>query len=1742
MSADDFRSTPVAIVGMACRLPGADGLEQFWKLLIEGRHGISVLPADRLDQRLYYDERRLTPEKSYSRIAGTVPIRPTDRAGCQVSESALRESDATHLTMCEVACAAVRSAGYGSGQKPLPATGIYIGNCTGSNLEAELIYNSHAAELGQMLQDAGRGTLPGALLDAAARGLVDDIRARTTSWQSSPVRNVTPISAARLIQQALCVSGPALALDAACASSFYAIQLAAMALHRGRIGAAVAGAFSYRNWWEMVLLSPTQTISATHSSPFSADSDGMVPSDGYVAVVLKTLHQAQQDGDPILGVIRGMGISSDGRGKAIWAPRQEGQVAAIRRAWSTGLDPRRLQYIEAHATSTQLGDATEVASLTESLGHLVAPGTPVGSVKANVGHTLEVAGMAGLIKTILAMQHGMIPAALPERSLNPAFDGENIPFQVTRKAIPWEAPANGLPRRAGIDAFGIGGLNLHLVLDQQACRNPTADTDSSVPFTPLPQNPFAAEPLAVVGTGQPLNRTQLVREFLELATVPHSPSLPYATAGQDSADNYTFDWKKHRIPPRQIDTANPLQFLLLDASVAALEAGGLIQRGFDRMRATTVVGTHFTSDFACDALLGARLPEIREVVTQHLMQHGATATQAADVMAILKTQLLQQKPASLDVTGSLSSSTLSSMISKHLDLMGGAVTVEAGAMTAHAALLTAADLLQSNTSDLVICAVGQRLTDISFQDMQRAGKGPSPNCLGTGAAAIVLKRLSDARRDGDPILAILPAEITQSLTQRLQQSCDSKADRVAPETRLIDSPAPATPAAVTIPRNHRRDTPDREQLIADLIDAILEMTGLPATLVHQDADLTGDLGLTQATRSILLTTLLSRLPGTTVLPASCTTAATLAQIIDHALAQPNTSAVTPEDTNMSANATQPASASTARSNARPLATPESMRCVWRAVEQPLPPSAVTAPVFTGAALILGDNPAAVALHERLQSLHITTHRLAFTADTSLLMTQAEQILSQQPVPHLFLMTPRDPLTGRGTASASLWNQEVGERLISASLICQRWYRHVAEAGLLPQASVVAATATGGDFGVSGRFETLAGGGLSALLKSLREESRNRLQVRIIDAPDNEPAKMLATAILRELASASDDLETASVRGKRLVLRATCQPASRSSEFAPAEGSVWIVHGVLRRNVADAAIRMASQRGLQLHLIGPDPHPQLDDSLLAYSADQHRELQQRIMRQALAEGKSPIEEWKSLQRALELSAVLKACQNAGTAATWHPCDVGNREALRRVLADIRHQDGPVTGIIHARSAPPPRQFAKLSQSSLQQALQDGVAAAVSLMELTADDPVTHFVCLCSPAGRLGAGLRSAESMADELMALAVNRSARKKAPGCSGISLAVPWMNGVAESPSASLPEPLTKPPASGSVASDAFLMGTGSGGHETEILLWPRSEGSQPSLPTLPMLPTEQDCQRSAHRDHCIRVSPLIEHAFPGAAGQGIADIHFDPVQDPFLNGHLVEGIPLLPAVAGIESCAQAAFVWSEGRSVQRLRSLQISNGFRMARPEIHLARVVMSGTRSELNCELVGDFYDKQGLLTDPYRQYQTCLLDLSDQLTPVPVPDLGQPPATWTEVPYPNDWREMGAADSGTVYYGPELRTLKQVHHEPQGSWGRMLAPAAGELGGRRPGSRWHTPAALLDGALFLCDLYAAHHLGTRQLPHVIDQIDFGRLPRSGEECLARVIYRGQSGRRLTWDFWILGSDNTVILWTQGFHVVTL
>ncbi|TDC63649.1 type I polyketide synthase, partial [Streptomyces hainanensis] len=463
--------TPVAVVGMAVLLPGAGDLATYWHNITHGVDAITDVPASRWDPEHYQPDGPRRADRVYCRRGGFVD----DGAEFDVTRFGIMPrsvpgTEPDQLIALHVADQSLQDAG---GDRVLPAdrarAGVVLGR--GGYLTPGLV------RLDQRVRTAGQ--LIHTLRELAPEldeGRLARIRDSFTG-QLGPERpesaiGLVPNLAASRVANRLDLRGPAYTVDAACASSLVAVDHAVRELATGRCDLMLAGGVHHCHditLWsvfsQLGALSPSERI-----RPLHRDADGVLIGEGTGVVVLKRLADAEREGDRIYAVVRGTGVASDGRSASLLNPDPDGQARAVRLAWeAAGLDPRApgaLGLLEAHGTATPAGDRAELATLAEVFGPPAGRPAAIGSVKSMIGHTMPAAGVAGLIKAALAIHHGVLPPTLHCEEPHPALAATR--FAPLAEATPWEPPADGAPRRAGVNAFGFGGINAHVVLEAPA--------------------------------------------------------------------------------------------------------------------------------------------------------------------------------------------------------------------------------------------------------------------------------------------------------------------------------------------------------------------------------------------------------------------------------------------------------------------------------------------------------------------------------------------------------------------------------------------------------------------------------------------------------------------------------------------------------------------------------------------------------------------------------------------------------------------------------------------------------------------------------------------------------------------------------------------------------------------------------------------------------------------------------------------------------------------------------------------------------------------------------------------------------------------------------------------------------------------------------------------------------------------------------------------------------------------------
>ncbi|MGK5731682.1 SDR family oxidoreductase [Streptomyces sp. URMC 124] len=469
-SASTARTTPapapppldVAIIGMAGMFPGAPDLPDFWAHVLGGTDAVTEVPEDRWDPALHYGPEAPAGDTSASRWGGFLPGIPFDPLRYGIPPSSLASVDPVQLLALEAARRALADAGYEQRDFPRARTAVIFGAEAGSDMSnATTLRTVLPSYLGGPLPEDLAGQLPALTEDSFPGMLANVISGR--------------------IANRLDLGGSNYTVDAACASSLAAVDIACKELTTGAADLVLCGGADLHNGInDYLLFSSVHALSPTgRCKTFDAEADGIALGEGIACVVLKRLADAQRDGDRVYAVVKGVGSSSDGRSRGLTAPRPEGQRAALERAYAQArISPARVGLVEAHGTGTVVGDRTELDVLTEVFQESgAAPGgCVIGSVKSQIGHTKCAAGLAGVIKTALALYAGVRPPTLHVRQPNPAWRPESSPFVFHRRALPWAAPS--AERVGGVSAFGFGGTNFHVVLqgrDDEAPPRRAAD-------------------------------------------------------------------------------------------------------------------------------------------------------------------------------------------------------------------------------------------------------------------------------------------------------------------------------------------------------------------------------------------------------------------------------------------------------------------------------------------------------------------------------------------------------------------------------------------------------------------------------------------------------------------------------------------------------------------------------------------------------------------------------------------------------------------------------------------------------------------------------------------------------------------------------------------------------------------------------------------------------------------------------------------------------------------------------------------------------------------------------------------------------------------------------------------------------------------------------------------------------------------------------------------------------------------
>ena len=742
----------VAIVGMGGEFPSSPDLKSFWNTIIHNVNTAKEPPRNRwlLPVDDVFDPRPGTADKVYSRKA------------CFLAD----EQDESSIPGLDLDPQFVR------GLDPMFRLLLRVGQQTLADASAVRFERSRAGII------IGNLALPSEKASAMARRylgqtFVEKLAEEPLPLPENEVAHLNQYVAglpAAVLAKAIGFQRTCFTVDAACASSLYAIKLAVDELLSGRADAMLAGGLSrpdslytQMGFSQLRALSPTGTC-----SPFDSHGNGLVVGEGCGLVLLKRTEDAVRDGDRIYGVIRGIGLSNDIGGNLL-APASEGQQRAMRMAYKlAGWSPDDVDLIECHATGTPVGDKVEFTSLKEvwkqqpwRYGQCV-----IGSVKANIGHLLTAAGSAALLKTLLAFQNEILPPTVNHREPGDGIDLEQSPFRILNRPEHWPRREPGMPRRAAVSAFGFGGINAHLLLEEWIPKSQKKTT-----VRHLPTHKKRQPPVAIVGMAVEAGPWRNLEQVARTSFQSEPEFLPERLSGWWGAE--TSRWLKaagsklagikgfplgevstaagdFRIPPLELEEMLPRQLLMLKVAAAALRDANLEKA--DLLFSGVYIGcgldlnaTNFSFRWALQKYARIWASELGLDLDEAELQQWITELRETAGPALSANRTM----------GALGS-TVASRIAKEFKIGGPSYTLSAEETSGLKALEVGVHALQDGAINRAIVGAVDFTSDLRavlsrcLEDSARTAECPTD-----GAVALVLKRLDDAMQDGDRIYAVI---------------------------------------------------------------------------------------------------------------------------------------------------------------------------------------------------------------------------------------------------------------------------------------------------------------------------------------------------------------------------------------------------------------------------------------------------------------------------------------------------------------------------------------------------------------------------------------------------------------------------------------------------------------------------------------------------------------------------------------------------------------------------------------------------------------------------------------------------------------------------------------------------------------------------------------------------------------------------------------------------------------------------
>jgi NAD(P)-dependent dehydrogenase (short-subunit alcohol dehydrogenase family) len=724
-----------------------------------------------------------------------------------------------------------------------------------------------------------------------------------------------------------------------------------------------------------------------------------------------------------------------------------------------------------------------------------------------------------------------------------------------------------------------------------------------------------------------------------------------------------------------------------------------------------------------------------------------------------------------------------------------------------------------------------------------------------------------------------------------------------------------------------------------------------------------------------------------------------------------------------------------------------------------------------------------------------------------------------------------------------WLSRRSAAVVAPFFACQRWLVLRGKANDIGSATLTAVAELGGDFGLSGAIGSVASGAMAGLFKGIAREFSG-LHVRVVDAAAELAEPELAAGVVAEMQDGVGPVEIGLVDGRRVTIAASeTRPAATTALESLRQGSTWIVTGGARGVTAECARELGRKFGLKLVLVGSTAPVAVEQGWLSLDEAGLRDLKGRVMLDAKSRGTDPRSAWKTVEKSIEIGKSLAKFRAAGVDARYFACNLSDAAAVKTLVHSIARDIGPVRGIVHGAGFESACRFEKKTVDGLEATLGP---KCVGLEHLTAAvDPAAleAVIGFGSTSGRLGGHGQADYSLANDMLAKMLGALRQRR-----GLRTTVFHWHAWDEVGMASRPE-------------SRFVL------EQFGLKFMPLAEGVrrfmdeiEAGLPDAEVLVTEPamcpDAVSSAVTggDGVATAAATTHKAAAVSAGrvpQPTGDVgslvggveqqgdrtwvsfRLDPTSDRFLIDHLQYGRPLLPAVMGAELVAQAASAAGACGRVQEIRDFAVERPIGFPVDASRDVRVEI-GARD-------GDEIMAQGwatVLNAEGRPAGEERVHLRGKVLAGPVEPVA---ATLDQPPFP--FNPMVYQEDAPLRHGPSFRTLDGLFLDRSGGWGRLVSQHGDGVTLPRGSKGWTIPVALLDGCIVACAVYSYILCGRRvEVPLAFERLRIMSQPRSGEKCIARLLFRSQDTRESIYDLVLFGDDGRVILALDGLHLAVM